>query len=159
MSRAHDYHLTLNWTGAAQGTTSDYGAYSRQWQATMDGKPALDGSSDPLFKGDPALYNPEDLLLASLSSCHMLWYLHLCAENNIHVLSYSDQAVGTMNFDGGDGQFVEAILRPTIEIGPGGDADLAERLHDVAHEKCFIARSINFPVRCEPIIRGEGLSS
>jgi organic hydroperoxide reductase OsmC/OhrA len=114
----------------------------------------IPGSSDPAFRGDATRYNPEDLMVASLSTCHMLWYLHLCAVNKIVVLDYEDNAQGTREeaADGG-GRFVEVTLRPQITITAESDLTTATRLHHDAHEKCFIANSVNFPVGCEPVIR------
>ena len=123
----------------------------------MDGKPTLRGSSDPLFRGDPALHNPEDLLVAALSSCHMLSYLAHAARAGLHVLAYEDDATGTMTFAGGGGRFTDVLLRPRVTIAAGADAALAEALHGRAHDDCFIAASCNFPVRHEATIeRGSG---
>ena len=117
-------------------------------------KKALPGSSDPAFLGDSARYNPELLLLASLSSCHMLWYLHLCAVNGIVVQAYEDCASGTMAEDAtGSGRFTSAVLAPEVTLAPDSDHAKALRLHDEAHQKCFIANSVNFPIRHEPVLR------
>jgi organic hydroperoxide reductase OsmC/OhrA len=114
-------------------------------------KVAIEASSDPAFRGDPTRHNPEELFVASLSSCHMLWYLHLCSTNGIVVTGYVDDALGTMEESPqGDGRFTDVLLRPRVTIGAGGDVALAKRLHDDAHRFCFIANSVNFPVRCEP---------
>lgn len=108
------------------------------------------GSSDPAFRGTPDRYNPEDLLVASLSACHMLFYLHLCATGKVVVTAYEDEASGTMvEVPGTGGHFTEVMLRPRVTIS-SDDADLAQSLHDKAHHLCFIANSVNFPVRCEP---------
>jgi organic hydroperoxide reductase OsmC/OhrA len=155
-NRPHEYRVHLSWTGNLGTGTSDYRAYSRAHEITAAGRPVLPGSSDPAFRGDPSRYNPEELLVASLSACHMLWYLHLCAEAGIVVTGYVDAAGGTMveTPDGG-GAFAEVVLRPVVTIRAGGDAELAETLHERAHELCFIARSVNFPVRCEPRVGTE----
>jgi organic hydroperoxide reductase OsmC/OhrA len=152
--KEHSYAVQVNWTGNLGPGTSGYRAYSRNHEISADGKPILPGSSDPNFRGDPSRYNPEDLLVSSLSACHLLWYLHLCAEAGIVVLEYSDQASGTMveTPDGG-GHFDEVVLKPTVLIGAGGDAALAERLHERAHHLCFIANSVNFPVHCRPTVQ------
>ena len=152
--REHSYAVQLNWTGNLGQGTSGYRAYSRNHAISAPGKPILPGSSDPNFRGDPSRYNPEELLVSSLSACHLLWYLHLCAEAGIVVIDYSDQASGTMveTPDGG-GHFSEVVLRPAVTIGVGGDTALAERLHERAHHLCFIANSVNFPVRCSPTIQ------
>ncbi len=113
----------------------------------MDGKADLEGSADPAFRGETDRHNPEDLLVASLSACHMLTYLALCARNNISVLSYTDEATGVMEStaDGG-GKFLSVTLHPKVEIGVPENEELAMRLHDKAHSLCFIASSVNFPV-------------
>ncbi len=152
--KAHHYAAQVRWTGNLGQGTSSYRAYSRNHEISAVGKPVIPCSADPIFRGDPARYNPEDLLVASLSACHMLWYLHLCAEARIVVLDYVDQAAGVMveTAETG-GHFTEAVLRPQVTIQAGGDVELAARLHERAHHHCFIANSVNFPVRCEPQIR------
>ena len=162
MSKQHKYETTVRWTGNLGTGTTDYKGYGRNHEIGAPGKPLIPGSSDPAFRGDAARYNPEDLLVASLSSCHMLWYLHLCAVNKVVVLDYEDNAQGTMEetADGG-GRFLEVTLHPRITIATGSDLVTAKRLHHDAHEKCFIANSVNFPIGCEPVIRyaeerGEG---
>ncbi len=149
MARTHDYHARLTWTGAAQGATASYEGYSREYAVAIDGKPTLRGSADAQFRGDAALHNPEDLLVAALSSCHLLSYLALAARHGVHVVAYEDDASGTMRFEGGGGHFTEVVLRPRVTVTEGTDEALVARLHDVAHEQCFIAASMNFPVRHE----------
>ena len=140
----------MRWTGNLGEGTSSYRSYSRNHEIAASGKPVLPGSSDPTFRGDPARYNPEELLVSSLSTCHMLWYLHLCAEAQITVLQYEDQASGVMvEREDGGGHFTEVMLEPRVVIAPGADLDQAERLHERAHDLCFIASSVNFPVRCQ----------
>ncbi len=153
--KSHHYAVTVTWTGNLGEGTASYRAYSRNHEIAIAGKPALAGSADTTFRGDGDRHNPEDLLVAALSACHMLSYLHLCAISSIVVLEYRDAASGTMltTADGG-GRFTEVVLRPEVAIAAGGDAALAERLHHRAHELCFIASSVSFPVRCEPEIRG-----
>ena len=144
----------VRWTGNQGSGTSAYRAYSRNHEISAAGKPAVPASSDPAFNGDPGRYNPEDLLVASLSGCHMLWYLHLCAVNKVVVLEYQDNASGTMEETaGGGGRFVEVTLHPSITVTAQSDLDTARRLHHDAHEKCFIAGSVNFPVRVQPEFR------
>jgi organic hydroperoxide reductase OsmC/OhrA len=145
-------HVT--WTGNLGQGTSSYRAYSRNHEIAAAGKPVLPGSSDPTFRGDPDRYNPEEFLVSSLSTCHMLWYLHLCAEAKIVVVEYVDEASGVMTerSDGG-GRFTEVTLKPHVVIASAGDLARAEALHEHAHHLCFIANSVNFPVRCEPRIR------
>jgi organic hydroperoxide reductase OsmC/OhrA len=140
----------LQWTGNRGEGTSTYRAYDRAHEITSAGKPAIAGSSDPAFRGDASRYNPEELLVAALSGCHMLSYLHLCAISDIVVTDYVDDAGGTMveTKDGG-GHFTDVVLRPSVTVLPGADLELAMQLHDKAHHLCFIASSVNFPVRCE----------
>ncbi|MDR5853284.1 OsmC family protein [Caballeronia sp. LZ062] len=153
MSKLHRYELTVAWTGDLGSGTSAYDAYSRDHLVRVGNKAAIEASSDPAFRGDAARHNPEELFVASLSSCHMLWYLHLCATRKVVVTGYVDEAVGTMQEEpGGSGRFVDVLLRPQVTIGAGGDVQLAARLHEEAHRYCFIANSVNFPVRCEPSI-------
>jgi organic hydroperoxide reductase OsmC/OhrA len=155
VDREHTYKVGLTWTGNPGEGTRGYSSYSRNHELRVEGKPVLEGSSDPLFRGDPTRYNPEELLVASLSSCHLLWYLHLCAEAGVVVVEYTDQAIGRMEETGRGGQFVEVTLRPAVLIAQGSDEAVAERLHEQAHSRCFIASSVNFPVSCEPRIRLE----
>ena len=153
MGRRHTYTVTVTWTGNVGTGTSGYRDYQRSLEISADGKSSIAGSSDAAFRGDRTRWNPEDLLVASLSACHELWYLHLCAEAGVVVEAYVDEAVGVMEeaADGG-GQFVEVVLRPRVRPAPGSDRDKLQLLHHEAHAKCFIARSVNFPVRCEPVI-------
>ena len=149
--KQHSYATRTVWTGNLGQGTADYRAYSRDHVISAAGRPDLAGSSDPAFRGDAARWNPEDLLLASLSACHMLWYLHLAAVNRIVVTEYVDDARGTMEETAvGGGRFLEVVLQPRITVLPGADMKLAHELHHEAHGKCFIANSVNFPVKCEP---------
>jgi organic hydroperoxide reductase OsmC/OhrA len=151
--REHGYEMTIRWTGNRGTGTSDYRAYDRTHELVARGKHVIAASSDPAFRGSADRYNPEDLLVASLSSCHLLSYLHVCAVAGVVVEEYEDDACGTMveTPDGG-GHFTEVVLRPVVTIS-SGDEGLAASLHDKAHHLCFIANSVNFPVRCEPTIR------
>ena len=149
----HRFNAHLNWTGAADGPAVSYESYSRNYRIEIDGKPPLLGSSAPIYRGDSNLHNPEDLLVAALSACHMLWYLHLCTEAGIHVSAYSDDAEGTMDRRGAEIAFTEVILRPEVTIIQG-NKEKALALHEDANRKCFIANSVNFPVRHEPVIAG-----
>jgi organic hydroperoxide reductase OsmC/OhrA len=150
----HRYQLTLDWEGNRGTGTSDYASYGRQYRVAIAGKPDLVGSADPLFRGDAALHNPEDLLVAALSSCHMLSYLALCARGRIVVLAYVDSAEGTLEFNAdGGGSFREVVLRPRVTVAAGTDLDRATALHEKAGEQCFIAASCNFPVRHEPVVQ------
>jgi organic hydroperoxide reductase OsmC/OhrA len=150
-TRKHRYSVTAQWTGNLGSGTSNYGAYSRDHEIGSQGKQNIQGSSDPAFRGDRSRWNPEELLVASLSTCHMLWYLHLAAAKGIVVTAYTDQPEGTMEEQSdGSGRLTLVVLRPTVTIIDTGDTDRADTLHHVAHEKCFIANSVNFPVTCEP---------
>jgi organic hydroperoxide reductase OsmC/OhrA len=148
----HSYAARLTWTGAAAGATLSYGGYSREYLAEIAGKPPLRGSADPIFRGDAGLLNPEELLVVALSSCHLLSYLALCARGGIAVVSYVDDARGTMALGGGRGRFTEVVLRPHVAVTPTSSVEQAIALHDVAHDECYIAASVNFPVRHEPIV-------
>jgi organic hydroperoxide reductase OsmC/OhrA len=154
MTSVHHFEATVTWTGNQGTGTSTYRAYSRNYEVTGDGKSAgIAGSSAPAFRGDKTRYNPEDLLVASLSACHMLWVLHLCAEAKITVVDYVDAASGTMTVNpDGSGQFSDVVLRPRITVLEADrDADLLA-INEKSHRLCFIARSVNFPVRHEPTV-------
>lgn len=148
----HTYRVSVQWTGNQGSGTSGYRQYGRDHVIRAAGKPDVPGSSDPAFRGDAARWNPEDLLVASASACHKLWYLHLCADAGIVVLAYVDHAEGTMVEGPQGGAFSRIALRPQVTLRAGDDRDLAERLHHQAHEKCYIANSVNFPIVCEPTI-------
>jgi len=149
----HTYQVLVEWTGDRGTGTSDYRAYGRDHTVSAGAKPPIAGSSDPAFRGDAARWNPEELLLAAVSACHKLWYLHLCAVNGITVRAYRDQATGTMVEDAATGgRFTGAVLHPRVTIGPNDDSALAVRLHHDAHAKCFVANSVNFPIVVEPEI-------
>ena len=151
--KTHCYDVRITWTGNNGEGTSSYRAYGRDHMIDASGRPTIPASSDPSFRGDPTRYNPEQLLVAGLSSCHMLWYLHLCSVNQISVIEYVDDALGTMSENpDGSGEFVKVVLRPKIKIGVGNDLTRAHVLHEEAHRFCFIARSVTFPVTIEPII-------
>lgn len=151
MGRRHTYKTTVTWTGNRGEGTLTYRSYARDHTIEAAGKPAILGSADPTFHGDKTRWNPEELLLGALSACHKMSYLHFCAVFGVVVSDYVDHAEGTMEEDGKDGgRFTEVVLRPRITIRADDDLALATRLHHTAHEKCFIASSVNFPVRCEP---------
>ena len=150
--RQHHFECRLVWTGATKGGTTSYDAYSRECRVDFPGKPSLKATSAPAFRGDPALENPEDLLVASLSICHFLSYVALCARHGVNVISYEDDAAGTMSrFERGF-HFTDVLLKPRVTIAGGSDPEKAMALHGRAHEECFIANSVNFPVRHEPTI-------
>jgi organic hydroperoxide reductase OsmC/OhrA len=151
-TRTHVYRTQLTWTGADAAVP--FYNHRRDYCVTAEGKPPIEGSSDPIFRGDAFRWNPEDLLVASLSACHQLWYLGLCAASGIEVLAYEDAAEGTMIEEraNGAGQFTAVTLRPRVTVAPGADQAKALALHEVAHAHCFIARSVNFPVRHEATV-------
>ena len=145
--KQHNYKIQVAWTGNQGQGTKTYSSYKRDHAITAAGKPTLLGSSDPAFRGDPARYNPEEFLVASLSSCHMLSYLHLCAVNKIVVTDYEDDATGIMSEDAnGSGAFVEVTLHPQVTVETESDEAKALSLHEEAHRYCFIAHSVKFPV-------------
>jgi organic hydroperoxide reductase OsmC/OhrA len=149
----HTYNVRVDWTGNDGEGTKTYKGYRRDHTIASEGKPPIQGSSDPAFRGDRARYNPEELLVASLSSCHMLWYLHLCSANGVTVLEYSDAASGDLQEgNDGSGEFVRVLLRPAVKVAAGDDRTKALALHSEAHRLCFIARSVNFPVDLAPEI-------
>jgi organic hydroperoxide reductase OsmC/OhrA len=153
MARRHRYEVTITWTGNTGTGTAGYRNYERSHEISAAGKSPIAGSSDPTFRGDRTRWSPEDLLVASLSACHKLWFLHLCAEAGVVVDAYVDEAIGVMEESAdGSGQFVEVTLRPRVNLAPGSDKAKAQSLHHQAHSKCFIARSVNFPVLCEAVI-------
>lgn len=156
MAREHRYAATLVWTGASRGPTLSYEAYSRDYEMRIAGKPLLKGSADPTFRGDPAAHNPEDLLLAALSACHMLTYLAICARKGVAVVAYEDEAGGTMILERGGGHFSEVVLRPRVKVAAGSDLVAARAAHEAAHRDCFIANSVNFPVRHEAVVEVAG---
>ena len=148
----HHFECRLVWTGAVKGGTKSYDAYSRECRIDFPGKPSLRATSAPAFRGDPALANPEDLLVASLSACHFLTYVAVCARSGVEVISYEDDASGTMSrFERGF-HFTDVLLKPRVTIAAGSDPEKAAALHERAHKECFIANSVNFPVRNEPAI-------
>jgi len=151
--KLHQYTVAVTWTGNRGTGTSGYRDYGRDHEIAAAGKPMIPGSSDPAFRGDPERWNPEEMLVASVSTCHQLWYLHLAATAGITVVAYEDRPVGTMAEDAnGSGRFTTVTLHPTVTILPGDDAAKAKALHHDAHEMCFVANSVNFPVDCIPEI-------
>jgi organic hydroperoxide reductase OsmC/OhrA len=150
----HSYQTFLKWTGNKGRGTENYCAYNRAYEIEVQNKPVIKGSSDPAFRGDKTKYNPEELFVASTSSCHMLWYLHLCAEASVIVVDYCDRSVGKMQEnDDGSGQFTEIILQPEVIITTNSSLERAEQLHQEAHKFCFIANSVNFPIACNPAMK------
>jgi organic hydroperoxide reductase OsmC/OhrA len=151
IDHTHHYAATITWTGNQGSGTDHYRSYKRDHLVRIEGKPDLLGSSDPHFRGDASRHNPEDLLLAALSACHLMSYLHVCAVNGVVVIAYEDNTTGLMeSFPDGSGRFQEVILHPQVTVRDAAMVEKANELHHKAHELCFIANSVNFPVRCVP---------
>ncbi|QBI52663.1 OsmC family protein [Streptomonospora litoralis] len=150
----HHYEVRVTWTGNTGSGTAGYRAFERAHDVEAAGRPVLKGSADAAFRGDPARWNPEDQLVSALSECHMLSYLSLAPSAGVNVVAYTDTATGTMTTHrDASGEFDEVVLHPVVTVAEQGMAETARRLHEKAHEVCFIARSVNFPVRNEPEIR------
>ena len=143
----HRFHASIEWTGATSGHS-----FSRTHVIRIEGKPDIHASAAIAFRGDAARHDPEGLLIASLSSCHMLSYLFLCARAKITVTRYVDEAEGTLMLEGVAGRFERVVLHPRVTVAPGSDAEKAKELHHEAHRICFVANSVNFPVEYEPVI-------
>ena len=151
MDKQHRYSLQLRWTGNNGQGTADYRSYNRSHIISIEGKPDLPCSSDAAFRGDKTKHTPEDLLVASLAGCHMLWYLHLCSDAGVRVIDYIDKATGTMvETSNGGGHFTEVTLSPVVTVAEQSMVDKANELHKKANELCFIANSVNFPVHHNP---------
>lgn len=148
----HQYSANIVWTGNTGTGTSDYASYSRDHVISIDHKQDLQGSSDSIFRGDVTKHNPEDMLLSSLSVCHMLWYLHLCADAGVIVTAYTDKVEGILEYGKNGGKFTEVTLHPVVSVESEEMIPLAMSLHSEAHACCFIANSVNFPVKHEPNI-------
>lgn len=149
--RQHSYRVSVTWTGNRGDGTASYRGYGRTNEVRADGRPPIPGSSDPAFRGEPDRWNPEQLLVAALAQCHLLWFLHLAAEAGVVVTGYADDPVGTMvTDDTGGGRFTEVVLRPRVEVAEPAMVEGAQRLHERANRLCFIASSVAFPVRHEP---------
>lgn len=152
MPRTHHYDIAVTWTGDRGGGTRDYRTYGRDHEVTAAGRPVLLGSADPAFRGDPVRWNPELLLVVALSECHLLSYLSFCARQGVVVRRYADAATGRMTEEGSGGRFVEVVLHPEVEVAEESMVGTAEQLHATAHASCYIASSVNFPVRHEPTV-------
>ncbi|WP_415326032.1 OsmC family protein [Chryseobacterium sp. MMS23-Vi53] len=149
----HHYKITIQWSGNKGTGTSNYRDYERSHTISVENKPTIEGSSDPSFRGDKTKYNPEEMFLSSLSSCHMLWYLHFCSEAGIIVTDYIDEATGTMaETANGSGHFTEVTLYPTVIVSNESMVEKAKELHHKANEFCFIANSVNFKVKHIPTV-------
>ncbi len=152
--RIHSYLAQLEWRGNRGAGTASYDGYGREFDARIDGKPGLEGSADPVFRGDPTRYNPEELLLVALASCHMLSYLALCAREGLVVTSYLDHPEGTLQLDArGGGRFNGVMLHPSVTVSHAAQLQRAKELHVMAHSACYIASSCNFPVEHRATIR------
>jgi organic hydroperoxide reductase OsmC/OhrA len=151
MNGQHVYDLTVEWTGNTGRGTSDYRSYERSHKVTIDKKVDILCSSDPAFRGDNTKHNPEELFVASISTCHMLWYLHLCAEAGVVVMDYTDHATGVMQeTEDGGGHFTSVTLNPIVTVTDTSMADKANELHHKANQLCFIANSCSFPIYHNP---------
>ncbi len=155
----HSYELGLQWTGNTGTGTSHYREYARTYDVSAPGKPTLAGSADKTFRGDADRWNPEEMLVAALSACHLLSYLHQAAVAGVVVVDYFDEPRGSMATDAqGGGAFTEVTLHPTVVVADADMIEVAEGLHEPAHQKCFIASSVNFPVRHAPTVIAAGTS-
>ena len=161
MSKEHIYKARINWTGNTGEGTSRYAAYSRAHEISGDGgKDIIRASAAAVYRGEASSYNPEELVVAAIAGCHLLWYLHLCADAGVVVVDYTDEASGKLvETDDGNGKFAEVTIYPRVTVTNNSDADLAFELHEKAHEFCFIANSMNFPVRFKPTIVFENKKS
>ncbi|MES2588434.1 MAG: OsmC family protein [Bacteroidota bacterium] len=147
MTKEHIYNATIKWTGNKGTGTDNYRTYERCHDILIENKTTILGSSDTAFRGDKTKHNPEDLLVSSISSCHMLWYLHLCSDAGVIVVDYVDNATGIMlETTNGGGQFTEVTLNPIVTVKENSMIEKAIELHKKANELCFIAKSVNFPV-------------
>jgi organic hydroperoxide reductase OsmC/OhrA len=153
MGKYHNYAINLKWIGNLGTGTQTYRGYNRDHIISADGKPDLPASSDVAFRGSAERYNPEEMLIASVSSCHMLSYLHLCAVNGVVIEEYIDKPTGKMlESDDGSGQFEEIALHPVIVVREKAMIEKANELHYQANKICFIANSLNFMVKHYPEI-------
>lgn len=150
----HTYRLTTTWTGDRGTGTSGYREYDRSVTISIEGKPDLLASADVPFRGEAGRWNPEDLLLAALSECHLLSYLYACTRVGVVVVGYRDDAEGviTMDADGIGGRFTDVVLRPVVTVADAAMVEAARRAHEDAGAWCFIANSVSAPVRHEPTI-------
>jgi Predicted redox protein, regulator of disulfide bond formation len=156
MGIIHNYQAVVEWTGNKGSGTFDYRSYSRSHTIKIDGKPNIMGSSDSSYRGEKSKHNPEDLFVSAMSACHMLWYLHLCADHGVVVLKYEDRSEGTMEIDkSGSGRFTSIVLHPMVVISGASDRVKALDLHHQAHEMCFLANSVSFPITYHPEIVDE----
>jgi len=154
MNKIHKFNTDLQWQGNTGHGTTNYKAYKRNYTILAKNKPKIEGSADPVFLGDGTKYNPEELFVASASACHMLWYLHLCADAGVIVTHYDDNAEGIMvEKANGSGKFTEIILHPVVIVKKKAMLKKALELHDKAGQMCFIANSCNFPIGHKPVVK------
>lgn len=154
MNKEHNYRVSVQWTGNKGTGTSGYREYERSHLINVENKVVIEASSDPAFRGDASKYNPEELFLASVSSCHMLWYLHFCSVNGIVVTGYEDNASGIMSeAANGSGRFTSITLHPVVTIQIAAHIEKAIALHKEANAFCFIAKSLNFEVAHDPVCK------
>ncbi|GAB3032149.1 OsmC family protein [Parafrigoribacterium mesophilum] len=154
MNHEHRYVVRVQWQGNRGTGTSGYREYGREHTISAEGKPSIDGSADRTFHGNADRWNPEELLLAALSQCHMLSYLHVAVRHGIVVTDYSDAPIGTMEETGdGGGHFSSVVLRPVVTVASADDLAVAAACHHEASRLCFIANSVNFPVTHEPTVQ------
>jgi organic hydroperoxide reductase OsmC/OhrA len=152
--KSHFYQATTTWTGNTGEGTRSYRGYSRDHEISMSNKTVIAASSDPVFRGNSARHNPEELFLGSLSSCHMLWVLHLCTVYGVVILEYVDYAEGIMTEEeNGSGRFTSVTLKPEVVVERSDMIPKLDAIHHEANKKCFIANSCNFPVRHKAIAR------
>ena len=149
MAREHAFSARVVWTGGHRLPELSYESYSRDFVVRAEGKPQISGSGPRVFLGDDSRWSPEDLMVVTLSSCHMLTYLALASRAGIKVLSYEDDASATLAMKDGKMRFIDALLRPRVRVESAAQVDAAQELHHKAHDGCFVASSVNFPVRCE----------
>ncbi|HJX79480.1 OsmC family protein [Glutamicibacter sp.] len=148
----HNYQIDIEWTGNRGAGTDTYRGYGRDHIIRADGLPDIAGTADPTFHGDKDRWNPEQLLLAALSQCHMLSYLHVAVTHGVVITGYQDQASGTLRLNrDNSGEFTQVVLRPQVSLADDSQRELADSLHQQANRVCFIARSVNFPVLHEPV--------
>lgn len=149
----HHYAARVIWDGNTGEGTARYTSYGRRYRVLVAGKPDLWGTADPAFRGEPGLHNPEELFVAAISACHMLFYLSLCARQGVCVVGYEDEPRGSMRIEpNGGGRFDEVVLNPSVTIADADKTALATALHDTAHELCFIANSCRVPIRHQPTV-------
>lgn len=153
MNTQHNYKLAVKWTGNQGSGTSNYKEFERSYAIQIENKAVIHGSSDPEFRGDRTKHNPEELLLAAVSSCHMLWYLHLCSEAKIVVVDYIDNATAILQeTENGNGKFTSITLNPIVTVTEKAMIEQATKLHKKANEFCFVSNSLNFKVDHQPVI-------